>query len=461
MKHTTAVLLLVTGIFTFTFHACQKDPSANPYYEQGEENAGGANTVDLQSSNTFDAPSPALTVSELRKHLDGLPLFEGTFVTNPATVNGGLGPLFNTTGCEACHTKNGRAPFPASGSALGGLLLRLSVDGTGAHGDPAPVPGFGGQLQQKAVFGTQQEGDVSFHFEETTGSFSDGEVYSLRKPVFSIDNTYIPLPAGVKTSPRIAPPVFGLGLLEAVDEGAMLANADESDADGDGISGKANYVWDELNQKVAIGKFGWKANQPHIYQQTAGAFNGDMGITSALFPTESTAGQPQDDGLSDDPELSANDIELTAFYTLSLGAPKRRNADDATVLAGKKIFIEANCSGCHIPKLTTGNSDAAPFNSFQTIFPYTDLLLHDMGDGLADNREDFLATGKEWRTPPLWGIGLTEVVNGHTNFLHDGRARNLMEAIMWHGGEAEQSKQHVKSLSKSERTALLAFLKSL
>jgi CxxC motif-containing protein (DUF1111 family) len=441
--------------------SCKKETTLeNPWYEPGEEMAGGVNTIELQSSSTFDTPSPALSAEELKKHRDGLAFFDGTFVTNPSTINGGLGPVFNANGCESCHVKNGRAPFPAVQNDLGGLLMRIS-DGYGAYGEPLDINGFGGQLQTKAVIGVQPEAAVNWIFENHTETFADGEVVNLRKPVFSILNPYISFPNGAAVSPRIAPPVFGLGLLEAIDENTMLAMADEFDSDQDGISGRANYVWDNKNNRLAIGKFGWKANQPHLYQQCARAFQQDMGVTSALYPSESCKDQDQDDYLNDDAELSDNDISLTAYYVQSLGAPKRRDADNATVLEGKQLFMEAKCGSCHNPKVQTGSAPDASFNSNQTIFPYTDLLLHDMGEGLADNRGDFAATGTEWRTPPLWGIGILQVVNGHSDLMHDGRARDLMEAILWHGGEAQQSKDYVKNLSRKDRDALLTFLKSL
>ncbi len=442
-------------------NSCKKEITENPYYEVGEENAGGINTVELETSSTFDTPSPALSPAELEMHKAGLVLFEGKFVTNPAPVHGGLGPLFNTSSCEGCHAKNGRSGFPVFQNDLGGLLLRISMDGKGPHGEPVNVPNFGTQLQNKAVIGVTPEAQVNWIIEAHIESFVDGVEVALQKPIFSITNPYVAIPGNVLISPRMAPPVFGLGLLDAVSENTILSHVDENDADHDGISGKANYVWDELNGKPAIGKFGWKASQPNLYQQTAKAFNEDMGLTNTLFDIESSKGQIQSDGYSDDPELSTQDMVLTTFYTQSLGAPKRRSAKNVDVLKGKQIFMEAKCGSCHIPKLTTGITPDNPFNNNQAIYPYTDLLLHDMGAGLADNRSDFLANGQEWRTAPLWGIGLTEVVNGHTNFLHDGRARNLIEAILWHGGEAEASKNYVKKLTKEDRSSLLSFLNSL
>jgi CxxC motif-containing protein (DUF1111 family) len=262
-------------------------------------------------------------------------------------------------------------------------------------------------------------------------------------------------------SPRIATPVFGLGLLEAIPSETILRFADEQDLDNDGISGRPNYIYDIVNKKNTIGRFGWKANQPTVLQQCASAFNGDMGITNYLYPLENTHGQIQVDNLNDDVEITDSIIHAVALYVQTLSVPARRNVNEKTVQQGKLLFNKANCIGCHKTDIYTSTNVAMPALSNQRIHPFTDLLLHDMGDGLADGRPDYVANGKEWRTAPLWGIGLTKRVNGHTNFLHDGRARNLMEAVLWHGGEAEHSKQMVLQMSKEERNALLKYLESL
>ena len=260
--------------------------------------------------------------------------------------------------------------------------------------------------------------------------------------------------------------MFGLGLLESVSEADVLALADANDANGDGISGRPNYVWDVAAQATRLGRFGWKANQPNLRQQSAAAYNGDMGITSSLFPLEPAAGQSQagnvPPGTTAPIDLPDTELANTTFYVQTLGVPARRDVNTDQVKAGKALFISAKCASCHVPRLTTSPSAGLPVEmAGQTIYPYTDLLLHDMGTGLADNRSDFRATGQEWRTPPLWGIGLSEVVNGHSTFLHDGRARNLTEAILWHGGEAQGSADAVGRMSAAERAQLLAFLKSL
>jgi CxxC motif-containing protein (DUF1111 family) len=443
-------------------YSCTKEPSTsgNSWYEEGEEMAGGINTIEVPMGEDFDAPSPALSQSELQQHRLGLALFRDDFVASDSFAQGGLGPIFNNSSCENCHKLNGAAPFPTIQNRLTGLLLRLS-SGSGSYGRPLPVPGFGGQLQQRAIPGSAPEAVVNWIFEEHTETFADGEVVSLRKPVFSILNTYTSFPSDAMVSPRIAGHMFGLGLLEAIDDNTLLAMADEYDSNKDGISGRPNYVWDDQNKHLVMGRFGWKANQPHLYQQCAAAYQEDMGVTSVLYTNESCKDQSQYDNGKNDVRLSFSQVTQTAFYLKSTGAPKRRNADDETVLKGKQIFYEAKCNSCHTPKMQTGSSMDAPFNSNQTIYPYTDLLLHDMGDGLSDNRGDFAATGTEWRTPPLWGMGLIPLLNGHSDMLHDGRARNFMEAVLWHGGEAQASKDYVKKLSKADREALVKFMESL
>lgn len=344
---------------------------------------------------------------------------------------------------------------------LVGTLLRMSLPGAGAHGEPLAVPGFGTQLQQRAVFGTLPEATVSFQWMEHAETLADGTVINLREPVANVDNAYAPLPAGVLWSPRVAPPVFGLGLLEAIPEADVRAAADEFDANGDGISGRAQETWDIAAQRMALGRFGWKAEQPTVLQQSAGAYTEDMGVTTPLFPQETAFGQPQHDGYADDAEITDSILHAVSFYIRTLAVPAQRRTDDPEVVRGGSLFQAALCDRCHVPEQHTRVDVAFPPLSNQRIFPYTDLLLHDLGEGLNDHRPAYRAQGNEWRTPPLWGIGLTQVVNGHQNFLHDGRARNVLEAILWHGGEAQQSADRVRAMTSAERAALVAFLSAL
>ena len=451
---------LILGILPFLVTACEED-AVTPSDETSVF-SGGATTVFISNSTAFSTPAPNLVGNRLELHLDGDLAFESQFVAAPAEVNSGLGPVFNNNACVACHPSDGRGRPPYPGEAPQSLFLRISLPGSDpVTGGPKAVPGYGTQLFDKSIFGVQPQGNFSVTWEETEYQFADGETYSLRKPTYTVLNTYREWPTNAGISPRVAPGVFGGGLLEAIPEATMQSLADPNDSDGDGISGKMNLVWNHQRQRSEPGRFGWKANNPTLLQQSAGAYNGDMGVTSPYFPRESSFGSGQDDGKDDDPEISQEILDAVVFYVQTLGVPARRDADNPEVLRGQTIFREANCSGCHIETLETGRLADVPEVAGQKIHPYTDLLLHDMGEGLADNRADFLATGNEWRTPPLWGIGLTQVVSGHTFFLHDGRARNLMEAIMWHGGEAENSQEYVRNLSKADRAALLRFLESL
>ena len=428
------------------------------------EFSGGETTVFDASSHAFSTPAPNLSASALAKHLEGDVEFEANFVTAPAEVNPGLGPIYNNISCINCHARDGRGRPPSVNEKFVSMLFRLSLPKSADAMDgqpPIPVPGFGTQLNNRAIFGTDPEGKVKIDYTEQTLTTADGTRVYLRYPDYTVTDTYQPLPEEVEVSPRVALSVFGLGLLEAIPEDVILAYADETDANGDGISGKPNYVWDVVQQRYTLGRFGWKANQPTLLQQVAAAYHDDMGLTTSLFMTENSAGQPQLTEHSARPEISDEILDVVTFYVQTLAVPARRNVDDPQVKHGEQLFAKAQCASCHVPTLRTGVLAGVPSVSNQTIQPFTDMLLHDMGPELADNRPDFRATGREWRTPPLWGIGLVKRVNGHTNFLHDGRARDLMEAILWHGGEAEASRQTVQQMSKTERDALIAFLESL
>lgn len=458
MKH--CIFLIIITVF---ISSCSKDENESDAATTTIDiNSGGATTTLNNTSLAFEEPSPNLNATEADLHARGNIAFEATFVTAPSTNNPGLGPLFNSTGCAACHIKNGRAPYPTSSNDLGGLLIRVSQPGSNIHGGPLDYPGYGGQLQHRAVFGKAPEAEVTLSEAIQIKQFIDGTSYELREPIINLNNFYTPLSSGpMLISARIASPIIGLGLLEAISEQTLLTLADENDNNGDGISGKLNYVWDVQANSMKPGKFGWKAGQPNLTQQAAAAYVNDMGITNPLFTHENSVGQPQDDLTGDDPEINAQTLEEASFYTKSVAVPARRNTTNSIVIAGENIFRAAKCNACHRETIVTSTLSGVPSVSNQTIHPYTDLLLHDMGAGLADNRPEFSANGTEWRTAPLWGIGLTRVVNGHSNFLHDGRARNLMEAIMWHGGEATNSVNYIKALSSSKRESLIKFLESL
>jgi CxxC motif-containing protein (DUF1111 family) len=346
------------------------------------------------------------------------------------------------------------------------MLIRLSVPGKNDVGGPKPHPKYGDQLNDRAIPSVPAEGKPFIETTEISGEFADGTPYSLAAPTYHFtDLAFGPLGDNIMISPRVAPAVFGLGLLEAIREEDILAMADPNDEDGDGISGRVNRVWDQAGKTHKIGRFGWKANAPTLLHQNAAAANGDIGLTSSLFPEENCPSSQKEclnaphneDGI----DLSDKFLRKLTFYTQTLAVPARREADKSEILAGEALFNKIGCGSCHIPTIVTGDHPTVPLLSHQQIHPFTDLLLHDMGEGLADNRPDFLATGSEWRTPPLWGIGLVMGVNKHSRFLHDGRARSIEEAILWHGGEAETAKDNYRSLDQPDRQDLLAFLDSL
>ena len=452
--------------------------------ERFERRPGGAATVFKKPNrDSFSHPSANMPFERQLDFRVGDGIFRKVWVSSPASTKSsdGLGPLFNARSCQRCHLKDGRGRPPAAGERAESMILRLSVPPRSDAGRAAlkayrsatlPDPVYGGQLQNFSVQGLRAEGEMTIAYKEIPVVLADGETVILRAPTYGVSGpAYGPLGPETMLSPRVAPPVIGMGLLEAVPAEDILAAEDPDDRDGDGISGRANWVWSDEHNRVMLGRFGWKAGQPTVAQQAAAAFRGDVGIGTPLYPApwgDCTAAQPDCRGAphGDRPgprgvEADTAMMDLLVSYTRNLAVPARRDIGDPQVLLGKRLFYEANCIGCHRPKFVTRRNSIGKEQSFQLIWPYTDLLLHDMGEGLADNRPEGRASGREWRTPPLWGIGLTKTVSGHTLFLHDGRARNLLEAILWHGGEAEAAKQRVVKMTREERRALIAFLESL
>jgi CxxC motif-containing protein (DUF1111 family) len=455
---------------------CAAAACSGGHQDKDEELSGGENgTVFNTTRDAFAQAFDSITGEHEMQFFLGNSIFNRAWVTAPASVRDfdGLGPLFNATNCSACHFKDGRGHPPRSpDEALVGLLIRISVPGTDAHGGPKPEPNYGTQIEGNAIRGVPREAVVKITYQERPGEYADGEAFSLRKPHYAFGQLgYGPLAADVMVSPRVAPAMIGLGLLEAVPESTLEELADPDDEDGDGISGRINHVWSVKAKKTVVGRFGWKANQPTLEQQTTGAFQGDMGITTELFPEQEcteaevecrearSGGGAADE--PDAPEASPQFVAAVVDYAHNLAVPARRNWTDPEVVHGKHLFEDIGCGGCHVGRLETGTLEGFPELEHQTIRPYTDLLLHDMGEGLADHRPDYEADGREWRTAPLWGIGLVETVNSHQLFLHDGRARGLAEAVLWHGGEAQAARDAFVKLTKAERRALLAFLASL
>ncbi len=422
--------------------------------------SGGEASVFDETSKAFGHQVSGLNERDEQVHELGDGAIGATFVTAPAPVNPGLGPVFSNVSCISCHHNDGKGS-PTAGLVNSSLLLRLSITGTDEFGGTKAVEGFGTQLQDLAVFGVQPEAKIEIGYTEQAFSFPDGETVSLREPTYNLVSPYKALPGNLLISPRMAPPFFGLGLLQNIPEATILSFTDENDRDGDGISGRPNYVYDPVQKKMMLGRFGLKANVATLLTQVAGAYNQDMGVTNYVFPQESSWGQTQLDALHDDPELPDSILNAAVFYIKTLAVPARRNVLDPVARQGENIFTQIQCAACHKPTMQTGIDLTLKTISNQRIHPYTDLLLHDMGDGLADGRPDFQANEREWKTPALWGIGLFEKTNGVPFYLHDGRARTLEEAILWHEGEAENAKQKFVQLPSSERKALIKFLKSL
>lgn len=394
--------------------------------------------------------------------------FERPFkVADPSTYGSnsdGLGPIYNSDSCESCHMSDGRTePLPGQG-----LLVRLSVPGKGAHGGPKPHPAYGGQFGDLGTADVMAEGYVDVEYEEIHGTYGDGTAFTLLKPLIHLEGlNYGPMGEETMLSARAPLAMHGLGLLEAIPEQTLRDWVDPDDLDGDGISGRINMVWDAQLKKMRPGRFGWKAEQPSIITQSGDAAHNDMGVTSPYFPEQTCTSMQQDCRQAmtgADPEtpleFTAQQLDELHAYLAFLSVPARQ-IGKPIIERGETLFHEVGCVSCHKAQAVTGNDHKFRRLRNKTIQPFTDLLLHDMGEGLSDNRPSFDAAGSEWRTAPLWGIGLLERVNGHTRLLHDGRARNLEEAILWHGGEAEAAREAFRNMIEADRAAIVAFLKSL
>lgn len=441
--------------------------------------SAGDVTVFADGRNAFSFPAANLPDDERTRFAIGNSFFKRNWVQAPASTKArdGLGPHFIARSCGGCHLQDGRGKPPEMLNGVNteqpvDLLIRLSIPGIDPKHGVLAEPSYGDQLNNAAVDGVKPEGMVRIKTTEVHGKYPDGTAYVLQKPTYSItDLGYGPMHPQTMLSPRIAPHLIGVGLLEAIDEQDILTNAKKQAARPDAIKGVPNYVWDVYSQEERLGRFGWKGNVATLAHQTAGAFLGDIGITSTLFPKENCTAVQKDclnapnGSENGEPELSDKLFNEVVFYQAVLAPPSRRNVDDVQVLKGQKLFEQAQCAACHTPSYTTGKVPFPELSSKalegQLIWPYTDMLLHDMGEELADNRPDFKANGRQWKTPPLWGIGLIPDVNNHMRLLHDGRADGVEEAILWHGGEAEQSRQKFMHYSEKDRAALIRFVESL
>ena len=474
--------LVVASVSLVTLGSLLADTPTDPLGEK----VGGDTTVFATGRNAFSFPAANLSDAERTRFAIGNSFFRRNWVEAPASTKArdGLGPHFIARSCGGCHVQDGRGAPPDMFNRLGetqdptvALLMRLSIPGTDTHGSPRPDPVYGDQLNNAAVQGVRPEGRVTLRYQSVQGQFADGTPYELLAPHYGFaDLGYGPLHPQVRVSPRIAPQLIGVGLLEAIAEADILANAADQAAAPGPIKGVPNRVWDAPSGRMMLGRFGWKANVATIAHQTGAAFVGDMGITSRHFAQEACRPAQTDclaapSGKSagaqgqTDVEIDDQTLNNVVFYQATLAPPARRKPEDVQVLRGQALFAKAQCATCHRPSYVTQHGPFAHLTSKalsdQRIWPYTDLLLHDMGERLADNRPDFGANGRQWKTPPLWGTGLIRDVNGHTRLLHDGRARGVLEAVLWHGGEAEDSRSQVLKMSPAERAALVAFVESL
>ena len=438
---------------------------------------GGETSSQVENKNSFSLSSRNLEEHMRINFLVGNALFERMWEDSSISKNiakDGLGPFFSARSCESCHINDGRGHIPITNKEDKiSVVIQISQNIAQSNDYIKNIEDdiYGGQISEFAVKDVLKEADIIIDYEYSLEIYEDGRVVELRRPIIKIDNlNYGDFNESTIFSARIAQPMIGLGLIEHISDQSLLMNEDINDTNNDGVSGKANKVWDIENENLAIGRYGWKAAQPSVYQQTADAFYNDMGLSNKLYSnpfnctskqvecTKAISGNSEEyDGL----EVSNDQLDLVTFYSSQLGVPARRNMTAENVKKGKEIFFALNCNSCHVESFTTGDSGSHTNLNNQIMYPYSDFLLHDMGESLSDGVSEFLALGSEWRTPPLWGIGLTNIVSDEYGYLHDGRARTIEEAILWHGGEAKEIIQNYKKLKKNEVNQLLSFINSL
>ena len=467
-----ACRLLLLGLPAFAMSA-----SAGETPEPDRVLSAGTFTIMRADRAAFTEPAPVLTVKQRQLFMVGRNVFHRKWAA-VVSLNGdwGLGPTFNASQCSECHVEDGRGSPPRrADEQLLSLLVRISVPGRDEHGGPKPHPHYGDQIQNRALQGQSvdfayspepipQEADLYMDWEDEVVAFADGEQITLRKPKLRIEHlNFGPLGPEVMTSLRLAQPIFGLGLLDAVPEETLQALVRRQKEQG--LNGHVNTVWDAINRRPALGRYGWKANQPSLKQQVAAAAIGDLGVSSNLYPDQNCPPVQEicrRELPGNVPEIINHELDALELWLRGLAVPARRNMSDPQVRRGEIVFAQAQCAACHLPEMKTAREfPPLPQLADQTFHAYTDLLLHDMGEQLADGRPDFEAGPRDWRTPPLWGLGLSATVNGSTALLHDGRARNATEAILWHGGEAAPSREAFRNMSKADRDALVRFLDAI
>lgn len=441
---------------------------SNDTRELLEPDSGGATSVHADNRKAFSQPAANLDVQRRAEFFIGNAFFNSPWVVAPASAGArdGLGPLFNARSCDACHNNDGRGRPPEKpGERPVSLVIQFATPTPGDNNEPGADPRYGVNFNPFAIGTIAAEGNVVIEHREIKGTFADGTEYTLLSPEYKFTElAYGELAHDTSFSPRVAPAIIGSGLLEAIPEAQILERADPDDKDGDGISGRPNHVWDHLLKRAVMGRFGWKLNQPDVPHQTAAAFSAEIGMSTSLRPDQNCTSVQIDCAnapTGGSPEISDVIFQHIVNYQRTLAVPVRRHLDSDGTKRGAELFIQAQCAACHRPTFTTGDVKDTPWLSQQRIHPFTDMLLHDMGEQLADGRADFEATASEWRTPPLWGLGLQKTVNGHTRLLHDGRARDINEAILWHGGEAQRAQEAYRNMSAADRAALLEFMESL
>jgi CxxC motif-containing protein (DUF1111 family) len=478
------VKLIARGLIAAIFISLQgcSDNSAQALIDIKEQvNAGGIASVGYQPFARFDLPAPTLTNENKSLFYAGRALAHQPWVKAPTstTARDGLGPIFNARSCLGCHLSGGRGRMPEDESdGLFTAFVRLSVPGNNLHTGVTPEPSYGDQLQTQSVGLFSQlgltipegelapEADVRVRWHYDNIRLADGGTVERRRPELLITQLSDgPLHPESLTSLRNAPGMFGMGLIAAIPQTDIDGLADPLDANNDGISGRRNQVWNPVTQTTEPGRFGWKANRPDLPTIIASAFAGDIGITNPIFPNQPCSSiqvscQQQPNGNDKDGfELPHDLLELTVNFVRDTAVPKARVNEHH--IEGRDAFISVGCQHCHQPSFTTQAMAGLPHLSEQKIWPYSDFLLHDMGEELADDRTDFLASGREWRTAPLWGIGLQRKVAQRLSLLHDGRARSVEEAILWHGGEAQSAKEKYMALPQVLRRELVIFVEAL
>jgi CxxC motif-containing protein (DUF1111 family) len=446
------IVMLMTLVTFWVTSACANDHKN--YFTQ------------YKNKKALMQPFDGMSHEEEEFFILGKSFFRVPWVHAPAitTARDGVGPLFSASTCKNCHPNNGAGVAIAKhGKPSRSLLLRLGhkhtlksdINTTGFTPDST----YGAQLSIHGSVKTKFEGTLKVVYEEILGEYPDGTKYVLRKPTYSAENLhYGSLDKETIIAPRIGSALIGLGFIEQIREEDILANEDIDDKNKDGISGKANYVYNPETNRTELGRFTWKASASTVKHQSAAAAHNDMGLSNPLFPSDNCT-QKQKECLEEAElgkgkhrfDLNGARLDAITYYLTHLKVPVRKKSKEAK--EGERIFEKVGCISCHTSSFTTSTGIK--------IKPYSDFLLHDMGEGLADGRSEFLANRLEWRTAPLWGKGLQKRVSGEANFLHDGRARSVEEAILWHGGEAEVSKNTYMSLDKKSREKLLQFIESI